>query len=146
MNLPDAQGRLARWRLRLAEFDFKVEYHPGSAHHAADALSRLPHQPVPAQPIDLDIPVLALYEDRVDTTLGISSMEELVSPIEEIPLVTAESLFEHQCRDQLAQRKWERTSIDPMWDSDKHGLLIQRLPSRELQIDVPSSISRDGPC
>ena len=82
MNLSDAQGRLARWRLRLAEFDFKVEYHPGSAHHAADALSRLPHQPVPAQPIDLEIPVLALYEDRVDTTLGISSMEELVSPIE----------------------------------------------------------------
>ena len=53
MNLSDAQGRLARWRLRLAEFDFKVEYHPGSAHHAADALSRLPHQPVPAQPIEL---------------------------------------------------------------------------------------------
>jgi hypothetical protein len=42
MNLSDAQGRLARWRLRLAEFDFKVEYNPGSAQHAADALSRLP--------------------------------------------------------------------------------------------------------
>jgi hypothetical protein len=64
MNLSKAQGRLARWRLRLAEFDFKAEYHPGSAHHVADALSRLPHQPVPVQPIDLEIPVLALAEEH----------------------------------------------------------------------------------
>jgi hypothetical protein len=82
MNVSDDQGRLARRRLRLAEFDFKVEYNPGSAHHAADALSRLPHQPVPAQPIDLDIPVFALDEAPL-------------SSIEEIPIVMAESLFEH---------------------------------------------------
>jgi RNase H-like domain found in reverse transcriptase len=44
MNLSDAQGRLARWRLRLAESTFKVEYHHGAAHPASDALSRLPHQ------------------------------------------------------------------------------------------------------
>jgi hypothetical protein len=28
MNIYDAQGRLARWRLRLSKFTFKVEYHP----------------------------------------------------------------------------------------------------------------------
>jgi hypothetical protein len=60
MNLSHAQGRLARWLLRLAEFDFKVEYYPGSAHHATDAVCRLPHQNAPEQPIDLEIPVLAL--------------------------------------------------------------------------------------
>jgi hypothetical protein len=83
INISDAQGRLSRWRLCLAEFDFKVEYNPGSAHHAADALSRLPHQPVPAQPIDLLIPVFALDEAPL-------------SPIEEIPIVMDESLFEHR--------------------------------------------------
>jgi RNase H-like domain found in reverse transcriptase len=51
MNLSDAQGHLARWRLRLAEFTVKVEYHPGIAHHAADAMSRLPHQSIPSEPI-----------------------------------------------------------------------------------------------
>jgi hypothetical protein len=51
MNLSDSQGRLARWRLRLAEFTFKVEYHPGIAHHAADAMSRLTDQSIPAEPI-----------------------------------------------------------------------------------------------
>ena len=52
MNFSDAQGRLARWRLRLAELDFQVEYSPGANHHAADAMSRLPHQPVPDDAID----------------------------------------------------------------------------------------------
>jgi transposase InsO family protein len=56
-----------------------------------------------------------------------------------------ESLFEHQCRDQMAQRIRERTSIDPLWDSDQHGLLVQRLPSGELQVHVPTSVSRDRP-
>jgi hypothetical protein len=41
MNLSDAQGRLARWRLRLAEFDFQVEYRPGSLNHGADTIARL---------------------------------------------------------------------------------------------------------
>jgi hypothetical protein len=62
MNLSDVQGRLARWRLRLAEFTFTVEYHPGAAHHAADALSRLPHQEVPKTPIEDDIPVCQLSQ------------------------------------------------------------------------------------
>jgi RNase H-like domain found in reverse transcriptase/Reverse transcriptase (RNA-dependent DNA polymerase) len=33
LNLADAQGRLARWRLQLLEFDFEVQYSPGKAHH-----------------------------------------------------------------------------------------------------------------
>jgi hypothetical protein len=60
MKLSDAQGRLARWRLHLAEFTFKVEYHPGIAHHAADAMSRIPHQAVAAEHIEEDIPICAV--------------------------------------------------------------------------------------
>jgi hypothetical protein len=60
MNLADTQGRLARWRLRLAEFDFQVEYSPVATHHAAYALSRLPHQTPERDEIDLDIPVLSV--------------------------------------------------------------------------------------
>jgi RNase H-like domain found in reverse transcriptase len=33
LNLADAQGRLARWHLRLLEFDFEVEYSPGKEHY-----------------------------------------------------------------------------------------------------------------
>jgi RNase H-like domain found in reverse transcriptase len=41
LNLSDAQGCLARWRLRLLEFDYDVQYHPGALHHGADMMSRL---------------------------------------------------------------------------------------------------------
>jgi RNase H-like domain found in reverse transcriptase len=41
LNLSDAQGRLARWRLRLLQFDYEVHYHPGALHHGADKMSRL---------------------------------------------------------------------------------------------------------
>jgi hypothetical protein len=46
----------------------------------------------------------------------------------------------------MTQRIREHTYIDPLWDSDQHGLLVQRPPSGELQVHVPTSISRDGPC
>ena len=41
MEVTDPSGRLMRWRLRLSEFDFQVEYKKGKANTQADALSRL---------------------------------------------------------------------------------------------------------
>ena len=41
LNLTNVSGRLARWRLRLAEYEFEVEYRPGVKHQLADGMSRL---------------------------------------------------------------------------------------------------------
>jgi len=39
LNMDSTQGRVSRWRLRLAEFRHKVCTRPGREHHCADAMS-----------------------------------------------------------------------------------------------------------
>jgi hypothetical protein len=141
MNLSDALRRLARWRLQLAEFIFKVKYHPGAAHYAADAMSRLPHQPVPRDPTEDYIPVCAVVLDHP------SALEEnLPTPIRRVPLFRTGVLYEHRCLDPIARRLRQTMLRDPSWDYDDNGLLVQRLLSREVQVHVPPSLRHEGPC
>ena len=57
-NLSDASNRLARWRLRLLEFDFEIKYRKGANNTVADAISRLPTYGHTNRAADLDIPCL----------------------------------------------------------------------------------------
>ena len=49
-----ASGRIQRWALVLAAYEYKISFRPTASHSNADALSRLPLQtpdePVPAVP------------------------------------------------------------------------------------------------
>ena len=63
LNLADAAGRLARWRLRLLEYEFDVQYNPGREHHLADGMSRLPTGGGDVAEIDDEIPCFAVVED-----------------------------------------------------------------------------------
>ena len=58
MGITDVSGRLARWRLRLAEFDYTIEYRKGNKNQIADAISRLPTTGETGVPPDVEVPVL----------------------------------------------------------------------------------------
>jgi hypothetical protein len=129
MNLSDAQVRLARWRLRLAEITFKVEYHPEVAHHAADAMSRLPHQAVPSDPIEEEIPVRAVAHGESQEPAFQTALEEVKSdPITEIPILHLEDLFESQCLDPMTRRNGAARFHDQTWEYDLHGIPARRHP------------------
>jgi hypothetical protein len=57
INFSDAKGRLTWWRLRLLEFNYEVQYHPGALHHGADMMSRLRSKD----------PAIAEHTDEIDT-------------------------------------------------------------------------------
>jgi hypothetical protein len=84
LNLSDAQGRFARWRLLLLEFDYEVQYHPGALHHGADMMSRLRSEdPAIAEPtdeIDTEVPCSALAHSPL-----VTGSEELHTPGERDP-------------------------------------------------------------
>ena len=44
LTTSNANSRIARWQLLVAEFDIKVECIPGKENKVADCLSRLRHQ------------------------------------------------------------------------------------------------------
>jgi hypothetical protein len=145
MNFPDAQGRIARWRLRLAEFTFKVECHPGIAHHAADAMSRFPHQAVPAEPMEEYIHVCT-----VDNRLSVleefptALQEGSLDHIQEISRVREATLFEYQCRDPIARHRGSPfrpiMGIRLPWYPGTHE------PSREVEVYVPPALRNERPC
>jgi hypothetical protein len=117
MNLAEAQGRLARWRLRLSEFTFKVENSRGAMNHAADTMSRLPGTGALSEPIDVEIPV-----DLVSDPASIAKMAlepDLVDSIQEIEVLLPSEIFEHQCRDPFARHVASRLGSDPSWDYEE---------------------------
>ena len=48
-NIKDPTGRLGRWALFLQAYDYEIIHRPGRIHNNADALSRMPHQPLTVQ-------------------------------------------------------------------------------------------------
>ena len=69
MKLTDSSGRLMRWRLRLSEFDFTIQYRPGIVHQVLDALSRIiPPQGNDDRPLDDELPTYGDHENVLVTT------------------------------------------------------------------------------
>ena len=60
LNISGDNGRLVRWRLRLSEFTFDIQFKPGRVNQVADALSRMATSGGDQLEIDQDVPCLSV--------------------------------------------------------------------------------------
>lgn len=72
LNLKTPNTRLVKWRLRLLEYDFEIIHRPGKQNVVADALSRIPENPILSEP-NTSRPL------EVDTTVELNINEEELS-------------------------------------------------------------------
>jgi len=76
----DSSGRLMRWRLRLSEYTFDMQYKPDASHHAPDFLSRTDND-APFDDINDDISCLALAETANGLLTGRYTGTEMPAPV-----------------------------------------------------------------
>ena len=165
LNIADtANGRLMRWRLRLAEFDYDVEYRPGVKHNLADGMSRLRTEGGDETPLRDDVPTYTIclvkspngeVEDiregeweEVDDIFenknrpGMPEVTAFAVEEKEVMPVTVEELIAEQAKDEycrsVAESVGKRSSS---FAYDRNGVLVRK--SRldgTLQKVVPESL------
>ena len=77
MTTKDLQGRLARWALKIMEYDFDIDYIKGKDNKVADALSRVPINQIREQPM---IPEKSL-DERLKEIKKLQEEDQILQPL-----------------------------------------------------------------
>jgi len=135
LHMDGAYGRLARWRLRLAEFDYWVQTRPGASRHAADTMSRISTPAVDDGAIPDAVPCLVLPNSSAAWQLPPQSKRGLQSPL------TLVELLEGQAEDGRCKEVREAldSSDKARFREDPNGLLVRAAPlDGAAQVYVPT--------
>ena len=148
MQITDPSGRLMRWRLRLAEFNFDVRYKKGSINWCADFASRMPTTSHIEQEDDNDeIPVYMIDNDLGQEPPELTELEYLLAtsiPVpKEAPMsaISREEILIEQQSDGFCKTIRENINrgMKTVFDDDQDGLLIRDTGERK-QIVLPKAL------
>jgi len=124
LHMDGAHGRLARWRLRLAKFDYVVSTRPGASHQASDTMSRISTTAVDDEAIHDAVPCLALPNSPPAWQLAPQTKGGRLSPL------TLAELLEGQAED--GRCKEVRAAMDSndksRFREDPNGLSVRTAP------------------
>jgi len=151
LSITPSEGRLARWRLRLAEFDFDVQYRPGVKNLVPDALSRIETTGTDDRPLDEEIPTFLITSEEADNRPEMDMYPEdwdvvpcYVSPTDFVvePITVQEWLHE-QSLDSLCQELQAQVDANKTdrYKINEQGVLQRVHPvNTQTQIVVPERL------
>jgi hypothetical protein len=112
LTLKEPSGRLARWRLRLSEFDFTIQYRPGIKNSLADGCSRLRCLTQSPEPVEDEVPCFIVeVDDGINPRKSVLSISENTVSTQHEP-VQLKEIHEEQEKDTECQ-VWLRDSSKP---------------------------------
>ncbi|UYV79636.1 K02A2.6-like, partial [Cordylochernes scorpioides] len=115
-NIKDPSGRLARWALRLQEFDISIVYKSGKKHQDADCLSRNP--------------LLDTHENNIPELISITDVRKEQEKDDQITKIYHGSQSKGDGDFKLIEGILYRKNYDPM---GKMWLLVV---SKQMRIDI----------
>jgi len=140
LSMDSFQGRVARWRLRLSEFRYKVYTRPRREHHCAVAMSRLPTLAPDRSVIPEEIPCLALADSSRGWVAPNYGEPEKKQPVTLAHMLTAQK-EDQRCQDLLDEMNQDAHS---RFSETKEGLLVRVAPlDGAVQVYVPFTLRQD---
>ena len=137
LNISGDNARLVRWRLRLSEFTFDIQYKPGRLNQAADALSRMATEGSDQSSLDHDVPCLSIEVlPIVKKSIAIPEAGPTLAEVSLEPMRVSE-IVAAQADDEMCKALLPKN----LFEVDDRGLVCRTSPlDGSVQIVMPTDL------